>query len=90
VRERPADLTDAEVADALRLHWRLDVTAVRDAPVGYGAFHWTAVDTAGSQWFATASRVASGAEAADLRATMDAARRLADAGLDFVVAPARP
>jgi len=87
VRERPADLTDAEVADALRLHWRLDVTAVRYAPVGYGAFHWTAVDTAGSQWFATASRVASGAEAADLRATMDAARRLADAGLDFVVAP---
>ena len=44
-------------------------------------------DTAGERWFATASRRTRPGDVADLRATMRAARELADAGLDFVVAP---
>jgi spectinomycin phosphotransferase len=89
VHERPADLADAEMADALQQHWRLDVAEVRYAAVGYGAYHWTVRDTAGLRWFATASRLTGTADLTDLRATMGAARDLADAGLDFVVAPVR-
>ena len=84
--ERPAGLTVADVASTLRQHWQLDV-GLRYAPVGYGGYHWTAVDGAGPRWFVTASRLAGPADLADLRATMRAAKALADAGLDFVVAP---
>ena len=77
------------MADALRQHWRLDVAELRYAPVGYGGYHWTVRDAAGLRWFATASRLSAGADIADLRATLGAARDLADAGLDFVVAPVR-
>ncbi len=87
MHERPAGLTDADLAAALRQHWRLDVAELRYAPVGYGGYHWTARDAAGLRWFVTASRVLSAAGLADLRATMRTARDLADAGLHFVVAP---
>jgi spectinomycin phosphotransferase len=70
-------------------YWRLDIADVRYAPVGYGGYHWTAIDATGARWFTTASRLASPEDLADLRATMRAARDLADAGLDFVVAPMR-
>ncbi len=60
---------------------------MRYAPVGYGGYHWTVLDAASLRWFVTASRVTDPADVADLRATMRAARELADAGLDFVVAP---
>jgi spectinomycin phosphotransferase len=59
------------------------------AAVGFGGYHWTAVDAAGARWFATASRVTDPTDIADLRATMEAARDLADVGLGFVVAPVR-
>jgi spectinomycin phosphotransferase len=89
VHERPAGLADAAVAAALVRHWQLDVADLRYAPVGYGGYHWTAVDDAGGRWFVTASRLAGPADLADLQATMRAARALADAGLEFVVAPMR-
>jgi len=89
VYERPADLTDSDVADALRWHWSLDVADVHYAAVGYGGFHWTVTDATGLRWFVTASRLTATADFADLRATMGAARDLADAGLDFVLAPVR-
>ncbi len=84
---RPADFTDAELAGALRRHWRLDVPDVSYAPVGYGGYHWTAADGAGARWFATASRLAGDDQFAELLATMGGAVSLAAAGLDFVVAP---
>jgi spectinomycin phosphotransferase len=88
VHERPADLSDADLAAAVRQYWRLEVAEIRYAAVGYGGYHWTVLDAPGRRWFATASPL-TGAEdvADDLRATMRAARALADAGLDFVVAP---
>ena len=56
MHERPADLSDADLAAAVRQYWRLAVAEVRYAPVGYGGYHWTVLGTAGLQWFATASR----------------------------------
>ena len=47
------------------------------------------MDDAGAQWFVTASRVTGPTDLAELDATMLTARDLADAGLEFVVAPAR-
>jgi spectinomycin phosphotransferase len=89
VYERPAGLADAAVAAALLRHWQLDVADLRYATVGYGGYHWTAVDDAGGRWFVTASRLTSAADLGDLQATMRTARDLADAGLEFVVAPMR-
>ena len=88
MHERPAGLTDADVAGALRQHWQIAVADLRYAPVGYGGYHWTAVDDAGAQWFVTASRLTGPADLAELDAAMRTARDLADAGLSFVVAPA--
>jgi len=87
VYERPADLSDADLAAAVSRYWRLEVAQVRYAPAGYGGYHWTVTDTTGLRWFATASRRTRAGDVADLRATMRVARELADAGLDFVVAP---
>ncbi len=81
MHERPAGLADADVADALRQYWQIDVADLRYAPVGYGGYHWTAVDDAGTQWFVTASRVTGPTDLADLDAAMLTARDLADAGL---------
>jgi spectinomycin phosphotransferase len=88
VYARPADLTDADVSAAIRVHWGLDVRGVRYAPVGYGGYHWTATDRAGARWFATASRLSGDEQFAELQATMGGALSLAGAGLDFVLAPA--
>jgi spectinomycin phosphotransferase len=87
VYARPADFTDAELAGDLRRHWRLAGPDLRYAPVGYGGFHWLVTDAAGARWFATASRLTGDGQFAELLATMAGAVRLAEAGLDFVVAP---
>ena len=86
---RPAGFADAELAAALRQHWRIDVADLRYAAVGYGGYHWTATDGVGARWFATATRLTGADQLAELQATMVAALHLADAGLDFVLAPAR-
>ncbi len=88
MHERPADLSDADLAAAVRQYWRLEVAEVRYAAVGYGGgYHWTVLDAGGRRWFVTASPLTGAADLADLGTTMRAARELADAGLDFVVAP---
>jgi spectinomycin phosphotransferase len=89
VRERPADLTDAEVRDALRAHWALAAADLEYVPAGFGGYHWAATDAARRRWFVTANRVSGEADLADLVTAMTATARLADRGLDFVVAPLR-
>jgi spectinomycin phosphotransferase len=89
VHERPADFTDAELAAALRAHWRLDAAALTYLPVGFGGFHWQVTGQAGQRWFATASSLAGDGDFADLTATMTTAAMLAERGLSFVVAPVR-
>jgi spectinomycin phosphotransferase len=86
VHERPPDIDDAELAGVLLGQWQLAETELRYLPVGFGGYHWLAVDPAGSRWFVTVSDV--GDDLASLAATMETAAWLASgAGLDFVVAP---
>ena len=40
--ERPAGISDGDVLDAVRRHWRPEVTAVEHLAVGFGAHHWRA------------------------------------------------
>jgi spectinomycin phosphotransferase len=55
--------------------------------VGFGGYHWLAVDQTASRWFVTVSDLAA-PWVPDLPAAMQAAAWLArDAGLEFVVAP---
>jgi spectinomycin phosphotransferase len=87
VRERPADVLDRDVAAALAHQWALAVQDLSYLPVGFGGYHWLAVDETGSRWFVTVSDLAA-PWVHDLAAAMRAADWLAtEAGLEFVVAP---
>jgi spectinomycin phosphotransferase len=87
VRERPADIRDSDVAAALARQWALTVQDLSYLPVGFGGYHWLAVDQTGSRWFVTVSDLAA-PWVPDLPAAMKTAAWLATkAGLEFVVAP---
>lgn len=92
---RPDDPTDADVALALHDGWAIAADEIEYAPVGFGSHHWR-VAAAGTKWFVTVddldARRRSPAETRQdaldrLTAALTIARRLRDAGLDFVVAP---
>jgi spectinomycin phosphotransferase len=87
VEDRPEGLADAEVAAVLAAHWALDVSDLRYLPVGFGGYHWSAEDAHGGRWFVTASDLARYNSFAALEQAMSTAVRLAQAGLEFVVAP---
>jgi spectinomycin phosphotransferase len=87
VRERPADIRDSDVTAALARQWALTVQDLSYLPVGFGGYHWLAVDQTGSRWFVTVSDLAA-PWVSDLPAAMQTAAWLAtEAGLEFVVAP---
>ena len=87
MRGRPADVRDSDVAAALARQWALTVRELRYLPVGFGGYHWLAVDRAGSRWFVTVSDLAA-PWVSDLPVAMQTAAWLAtEAGLEFVVAP---
>jgi spectinomycin phosphotransferase len=87
VRERPVDIGDSDVAAALARQWALTVRDMSYLPVGFGGYHWLAVDQTGSRWFVTVSDLAA-PWVPDLPAAMQTAAWLAtEAGLEFVVAP---
>jgi spectinomycin phosphotransferase len=87
VRERPVDIRDSDVAAALDRQWVLTVQDLSYLPVGFGGYHWRAVDQTGSRWFVTVSDLAT-PWVPDLPAAMQTAAWLAThAGLGFVVAP---
>jgi spectinomycin phosphotransferase len=58
VHERPPDISDSDVAAALARQWPLTVQELSYLPVGFGGYHWLAVDQAGSRWFVTVSGLA--------------------------------
>ena len=96
MRDEPKDLTLTQVADALRVHWRLDLGDLTYAPVGFGSYHWQATEHDGKRWFVTADDLpampvfdGSDAEANfdSFNAALLAVRAVRDAGLEFVVAP---
>jgi spectinomycin phosphotransferase len=87
VHERPVDIRDSDVAAALARQWALTVQDMSYLPVGFGGYHWLAVDQTGSRWFVTVSDLAA-PWVPDLPAAMQTAAWLATAaGLEFVVAP---
>ena len=91
MRERPADIRETDVAAALACQWALTVQELSYLPVGFGGYHWLAVEQTGSRWFVTVSDLAAPSRPLpDLPAAMQTAAWLAtEAGLEFVVAPCR-
>ena len=89
MRERPLDVRDSDVVAALAREWMLAVRELTYLPVGFGGYHWLAIDQVGSRWFVTVCDVAA-PWLTDLSAAMQAAAWLAgEAGLEFVVGPVR-
>jgi Ser/Thr protein kinase RdoA (MazF antagonist) len=88
---RPDNLPDEALIDALRSDWRLslDADSLEYLPVGFGSNHWLATDLDRSSWFLTVDTVGSGASFARLRTALETARAVADTGAAFVVAPIR-
>ncbi|HEX6519773.1 MAG TPA: phosphotransferase [Streptosporangiaceae bacterium] len=87
MRERPVDISDSDVADALARQWEPTVQDLAYLPVGFGGYHWLAAGQTGSRWFVTVSDLAT-PWVPDLPAAMQTAAWLAArAGLGFVVAP---
>jgi spectinomycin phosphotransferase len=88
VQERPDGVDDADLAAVLSDQWALAGAALEYLPVGFGGYHWLATEPAGARWFITVSDL--GHEyGADLEPAMETAARLAEGGLEFVVAPVR-
>jgi spectinomycin phosphotransferase len=87
VHDRPAGIPDTDVAAALARQWPLTVQELSYLPVGFGGYHWLAVDQTGTRWFVTVSDLAA-PWVPDLSAAMHTAAWLArEVGLGFVVAP---
>jgi spectinomycin phosphotransferase len=87
VRERPTGIRDHDVAAALARQWPLTVERLSYLPVGFGGYHWLAVDKTGSRWFVTVSEL-NASWVPDLPTAMQSAAWLAtEANLEFVVAP---
>lgn len=98
MRDRPAELTDAELVAALGHGWGLAVREMTYRPVGAGSYHWSVLDDAGRTRFVTVDDLGvadlGGAERGrddtfdELARALGAALALRrDAGLEFVVAP---
>jgi spectinomycin phosphotransferase len=74
-------------AAALARQWAFTVRELSYLPVGFGGYHWLAVDQTGARWFVTVSDLAA-PWVPDLSAAMHTAAWLAsEAGPEFVVAP---
>lgn len=95
MRTRPKDLDDSDIVTTIREGWGLTVSAIEHAAVGYGSHHWIAWDGA-IRWFVTVDDLESrtrhegdtfSASCRRLAAALNAARKLHDLGLEFVVAP---
>ena len=81
------DISDSDVAAALDRQWALTTQDMSYLPVGFGGYHWRAVDQTSSRWFVTVSDLAT-PWVPDLPAAMQTAAWLAtQAGLGFVVGP---
>lgn len=79
MQDKPAGVTEAMLATALRDGWGIEAHEITYLPVGAGGYHWRADDS----WFLTVTR----AEPAPLERALRTAQALRrDAGLEFVLA----
>ena len=93
----PRDIDAAALARLLEQHWGLSEPALEYLPVGFGSYHWRALDTGGGHHFVTVDDLAApnhgGADVGAVFEVLDrafrAAAALAEAGLEFVVPPIR-
>lgn len=82
--EPPANVTDADVLEALREEWDPAVDAVEHLPVGFGAHHWRACVDRRARWFVTLDQLGSRHTSGSLEAAYAAGGELAASGLEFV------
>jgi len=96
VRDRPAGITERDVARALADGWGLSASMLRYAPVGGGSYHWVVTAGRSGRWFVTVDDLGDKgwlgrtrpAAFAGLRAALDASVTLRhETGLRFVAAP---
>lgn len=89
MRTPPADLSGAEVADAVAAGWSVVAASIEHAPVGFGSHHWVLTEPDGRRWFVTADAVADSPRGlAQLTSALTTAHALRhDCGLSFVVSP---
>ncbi len=98
MRDRPAGITERDLARALADGWGLSAATLRlrYAPVGGGSYHWVVTAGPAGRWFVTIDDLddkgwlgrTRPAAFSGLRAAMDAALWLRrEAGLGFVAAP---
>ncbi len=96
MRDRPAGVTERDVARALADGWGLAAETLRYAAVGGGSYHWVVTAGHPERWFVTVDDLddkgwlgrTRPAVFSGLRAAMDAALWLRrEAGLGFVLAP---
>jgi len=89
-------LTEHDLAGALRRHWGIETVHLRYAPVGWGSHHWVLTARDGSARFVTVDELDTRRDRAEepreqvlerLASAFGAARALADAGSELVVAP---
>jgi spectinomycin phosphotransferase len=95
VKTEPAGLDVADLKDALERHWGLRDVRLEYLPVGFGGYHWRAVDAGGTHRFVTADDLFAGFQAGDdaetafraLERAYGTAAALSERGLEFVLAP---
>ena len=94
---RPNYVADADLAAILFERWGFLIVSVDYLAVGFGSHHWRAA-TASSSWFVTVDDLIAKCREPDealsatrgrLVAALATAGALRDAGIEFVVAPAR-
>ena len=85
----PTELSDLEVLHIVRAAWDHTATGVEHLSVGFGAHHWRVDGGGGPSLFATYDRFGTRHSVDSLTAAYAGAMRLADAGLEFVLAPLR-
>jgi spectinomycin phosphotransferase len=90
MRQRPSDISDAAVLDAVRTHWQSGIDTVEYLPVGFGAHHWRASQDGRPVLFVTLDRLGVRHDLAQLTAAYAGAAALAAAGLEFVHAGLPP
>ena len=89
VREPPAELTDAQVLFAVRAGWNSAIERVEHFAVGFGAHHWRAYVGGVPRLFVTYDRVGREHTLGSLERAYEGAIKLAESGLEFVVASVR-
>jgi spectinomycin phosphotransferase len=95
VKALPEDLEASAVIRSLAAGWGFDVETIEYAPVGFGSYHWIAIEPGGSRCFVTIDDLERKPWLGDTReSAFDGLKRafrsavaLRDSGLDFVVAP---